>query len=126
MSVIKSVPCNLEFALTACKNVEAGCSEFGCHVALTGGTLYKEGSRKDLDILFYRIRQVQKINYDGLFSYLKSIGFSTPEGFGWIYKSRYRGVNVDIFFPEEQSGGVYGGEGDALQQLISNLNPFVA
>jgi hypothetical protein len=100
--------CNLQNAITICREVEAGCSKFGCHVALTGGTLYKDGDRKDLDILFYRIRQVKEIDYDGLFSYLVSIGFKKPVGFGWIFKSNFSGIPIDIFFPEEKSGEVYG------------------
>jgi hypothetical protein len=100
--------CNLQNAITICREVEAGCSKFGCHVALTGGTLYKDGDRKDLDILFYRIRQVKEIDYDGLFSFLISIGFKKPEGFGWIFKSNFGGIPIDIFFPEEKLGEVYG------------------
>jgi hypothetical protein len=39
-------------AVEVCRQVEAICPPFGCHVALTGGTLYKDGERKDLDLLF--------------------------------------------------------------------------
>lgn len=101
---------NLDFAVDLCRKIELIAPKFGCHVALTGGCLYKEGNRKDLDILFYRIRQVENIDQDGLFSELENMGLSEIDGFGWVFKSRYKGVDLDIFFPEEQ-GGVYTGDG---------------
>ena len=62
--------CTLYRAVEICRSIECECPKFGCHVALTGGTLYKDGERKDLDILFYRIRQVENIDYDSLFEFL--------------------------------------------------------
>jgi len=61
-------------ATLICRLIESIAPNYGCHVALTGGTLYKSGDRKDVDILFYRIRQVDKIDYDGLFKGLEEIG----------------------------------------------------
>ena len=46
-----------QHAIELCKRIESVCPRYGCHVALTGGLLYKDGPRKDCDILFYRIRQ---------------------------------------------------------------------
>lgn len=95
-------------AIDLCIAVEAVCPQFGCHVALTGGLLYKTGARKDCDLLFYRIRQVKEINLDALFTALEEIGLVEESGFGWCFKATYRGKPVDIFFPEEQGGdGVY-------------------
>lgn len=101
---------NLDTAVDLCRTIEDGAHHYGCHIALTGGCLYKDGDRKDFDLLFYRIRQVEKIDQDGLFSYLERLGFSEPKGFGWIFKSEYKGIQVDIFFPEEQGGGDYKSE----------------
>ena len=95
---------NQQDAIAMCVLIEAICPNFGCHVALTGGLLYKSGERKDCDILFYRIRQVEKIDVDGLFEALLSIGFVKKSGFGWCFKGVYGGKNVDIFFPEEVGG----------------------
>lgn len=94
----------LENAVLVCKIVEMVAPTFGCHVALTGGSLYKSGERKDIDILFYRIRQVSEIDQNGLFEALETLGFSKPIGFGWCFKSVFRGFNIDMFFPEEQGG----------------------
>lgn len=98
---------NLEKAIVICKSIEAVSPSFGCHVALTGGCLYKQGERKDLDILFYRIRQVEKIDKDGLLNALGLLGFKDISGFGWIHKASVAGYSVDMFFPEEQQGEEY-------------------
>ncbi len=92
--------------LALCRAVEAICPAYGCHVALTGGLLYKDGERKDCDILFYRIRQVEKIDEEGLFSALATIGVQKTGGFGWCHKAEFEGRKIDCFFPEE-SGGEY-------------------
>ncbi len=91
-------------AINLCIQVEAICPAYGCHVALTGGVLYKAGERKDLDILFYRIRQVEKIDTDGLWPALERIGLVKKSGFGWCYKGIYDNKKIDMFFPEEQDG----------------------
>ncbi len=39
-----------EEAIELCRIIEDICPQAGCHVALTGGCLYKDGERKDLDI----------------------------------------------------------------------------
>jgi hypothetical protein len=91
-------------AVEVCRQVEAICPAFGCHVALTGGTLYKDGARKDLDLLFYRIRQVDEIDQDGLFAALATIGIEQERGFGWCFKATMNGKKIDCFFPEEQGG----------------------
>lgn len=101
---------NLLKAAALCREIEAVCPPFGCHVALTGGSLYKDGERKDLDILFYRIRQRDEIDMDGLWGALAKIGVEKLSGFGLCYKAETKsGDNIDCFFPEEQ-GGMYGEE----------------
>lgn len=91
-------------AVDLCGFVEDICPRYGCHVALTGGCLYKDGLRKDCDLLFYRIRQVPKIDMDGLWLALERIGLIKQSGFGWCYKADWCGKPVDCFFPEEESG----------------------
>ena len=91
-------------AVKLCVEIESICPKFGCHVALTGGLLYKTGERKDCDLLFYRIRQVKEIDIEGLFDALLEIGLSQVSGFGWCYKCEYKGKPIDCFMPEEQGG----------------------
>jgi hypothetical protein len=107
-------------AVALCREVEAICPPFGCHVALTGGTLYKDGPRKDLDLLFYRIRQEPEIDMDGLWAALATIGIEQERGFGWCFKAKYHGKQIDCFFPEEQ-GGEYEEADEGLVELIADL-----
>lgn len=90
----------LSEAVALCTVVEAICPQFGAHVALTGGVLYKEGPRKDVDILFYRIRQVEYIDTDGLMEALRAVGIEPGPDYGWCYKATLRGKPIDFFFPE--------------------------
>ncbi len=91
-------------AIELCTIIELFAPKFGCHVALTGGLLYKEGARKDCDLLFYRIRQVDKIDMDGLFSALALFDVVKQSGFVWVFKATYKGKNIDMFFPESDGG----------------------
>lgn len=92
-------------AIIMCRKIEEICPQFGCHVALTGGLIYKEGKRKDCDILFYRIRQVERIDLDGLWRALEAIRFYKLRGRDWCYKALYKNKPVDCFFPEGGSDG---------------------
>lgn len=91
-----------------CRKIEAVCPAAGCHVALTGGTLYKDGARKDADILFYRIRQVDEIDMELLEEELGKIGVQMRAGnrSGWVIKADYRkpgqlrSKGLDLFFPD--------------------------
>ena len=91
---------DLKTASILCREIENICPSYGCHVALTGGTLYKDGIRKDLDLLFYRIRQVEEIDWIGLFQALRDMGFTDFKKFGWVTKCKYNNLDIDIFNPE--------------------------
>lgn len=97
-------------AIELCKKIEAVCPPYGFHVALTGGTLYKEGVRKDCDILFYRIRQIKldSVDTEGLFTALKKIGVYRMSGQGWCHKALHIDhatvKKIDLFFPESLGG----------------------
>jgi hypothetical protein len=93
-----------EEAVALATLVEMVCVKAGCHVALTGGLLYKSGARKDCDFLFYRIRQIEKIDMDLLWKELATVGVMKTGGFGWCYKAQFTGKQIDCFFPEEQGG----------------------
>lgn len=92
-----------EAAVGLCRMIEDIAPQYGAHAALTGGCLYKEGPRKDLDILFYRIRQVDAIDVQGLMAALSDIGIKTVEDHGWVYKAKdFDGRDIDFFFPERK------------------------
>lgn len=99
-------------AVSLCVLVEAVCPSFGCHVAMTGGLLYKHGPRKDADLVFYRVRQVDRVDFSGLLDALEAIGLNIPTKGGprWLVKATYRGKPVDMFFPELD--GMYDAHGD--------------
>lgn len=97
-------------AIELCRRVEQVCPAFGCHVALTGGLLYKDGPRKDADLVFYRIRQVECVEVEGLFDALASIGLTLASKSAvpaWCIKATWCGKPVDCFFPEAEPRGDY-------------------
>lgn len=104
-------------AIELCRKIETIAPRYGCHVALTGGTLYHFGERKDADILFYRIRQVSFIDVDGLMIGLQEIGVVPLKDFGWCYKAEYEGRKIDFFFPEREGGQDYPCEMDLPTSL---------
>jgi hypothetical protein len=87
-------------AIDLCRRIEEIAPTCGAHVALTGGTLYKDGPRKDVDILFYRIRQVKEINRAKLLRALKQLGIVIGKRHGWVQKATYNGKSIDFFFPD--------------------------
>ena len=98
----------LKKAIEICVLLEDIAPSCGCHVALTGGTLYKTGERKDVDILFYRIRQAPVIDTVKLIAKMESLGFSLNEfSGGWLLKGAYQGVSIDFFFPENEGDEAY-------------------
>ena len=79
--------------------------EFGCHVALTGGCLYKDGNRKDCDIILYRIRQWKAIEWPKFRALLESLhGFvfeTVKSEQQWLFKAKTaKGYSIDFLFPE--------------------------
>lgn len=84
----------------------------GFHVALTGGSLYKDGQRKDVDLLFYETRRNSRdmdkpeADYGELFLALIGAGFRLVRDCGFVVKARhgsrgnYKGTAVDILLPD--------------------------
>lgn len=88
-------------AVNLCRELEAIAPQFGGHVALTGGTLYKAGPRKDLDILIYRIRQADGFDWDGFFAAISdTLGITRGKTYGWCMKAvTMDGGAIDFFDP---------------------------
>ena len=72
----------------------------GFYPALTGGILYKDGVRKDIDIVIYRNRQQQKFELRDLEKHLSDCGLSEFKHFGFVTKAKWNGIVVDLFNPE--------------------------
>lgn len=91
-------------AIILATQIETVCPDFGYHVALTGGCLYRNGHRQDLDLLFYRIRQIENPDYVGLLSKLAEIGIHVYQDFGFCLKAGLGPKSVDLLFPECPGG----------------------
>lgn len=101
---------DLSTALDACEEIENVMSVYGFHVALSGGTLYKSGIRKDVDIWIYphtvdrSNRFLNKIEVEWAVSKVASIFKTTwSRGYQKCYtddKVVYKlDNNIDLFFP---------------------------
>lgn len=112
----------LAMAVDVCTQIEAICPQYGCHVGLTGGVLYKIGERKDLDVIFYKIRQEPTIRMIPLLPALyHEMGMRTKKNAYWCQKLEfaetwpYEGLKVDAFFPELFENGKYPNEVDNVK-----------
>jgi hypothetical protein len=104
------------YALKLCARMEEVVSPHGAHVALTGGCLYKDGARKDADIIIYKHKNtswgagekeriVQVLGEAGLF---KSGYDSTDASFQFVLVGTTRSATgvrrrVDLFFMDKAS-----------------------
>lgn len=98
-----------EQARELCVAVEPIAQLNNCHVALTGGCLYKNGERKDCDLLFYGIRKRGPINRDQLISDIMAVtGIRVTGTFGWVVKCQTKDLKgIDMLFPEYDGDGDY-------------------
>lgn len=88
-------------ALDLCAELEKLAPQYGGHIALTGGLLYKSGRRKDLDIVVYRIRQIEAFDWDGFFFSLDLVlDIKRGSDTGWCKKATMDGRNIDFFDPD--------------------------
>lgn len=100
-------------AVAMCRAIEAVIPAYGYHIALTGGLLYKDGMRKDADILFYHICSATD-DWSGMWTALAFIGLKKLKGEEgmWCVKAEYEGKPVDCFFVPDGDDGTYGQDAD--------------
>lgn len=72
---------------------------FGIWPALTGGCLYKNGNRKDCDIVLYGRRDTPP-DWVGFWLAAAKHGFSYIKTYGFVTKVKYKGKPVDVLIPE--------------------------
>ncbi len=95
-----------EEAIELCKLIEPIAVQCRGHIGLTGGLLYKEGPRKDCDLVVYGIRQEEFLF--GLFcAELEKIGVKFVQSFGFVTKFTYNSKSIDILYPEDFTDGEY-------------------
>ncbi|MCP4342903.1 MAG: hypothetical protein GY799_29475 [Desulfobulbaceae bacterium] len=96
--------------------IEDIASKYDVHVALTGGQLYKDGPRKDIDFVLYHSSRKCMAEYveadnlkaiEDIFLSLYAEGFSNFRNFGRVTKCTYNGVAIDFLYPEYQHQGEY-------------------
>lgn len=114
MNETNDTPWGLAKAIALCTAIQnLPSQDFSCHPALTGGLLYKEGLRKDCDIVIYqrgdKDGKRDPIDWPGLWAALEGIGLLLENDFGYVKKCRYEGLVVDILDPA-QTGGSYGSQ----------------
>ena len=103
-------------AVKLCVLVEKIVKPFGFHVALTGGCLYGEGARKDVDLILYKVRQNENPKIIDMRDALQDAGIKmlTPEKFcrEFCTKAQWsNGNNIDILYPES-TFGIYPAKSD--------------
>ena len=113
-----------EVADNLCKKLYNTLKEYNVYPALTGGTLYKRGERKDIDIILYKgdnggILELTERVYSKiplskptkvLSDLLTDAGLSDFNNYGRVVKCKYEGYDIDIIFPEAEEGTY--GEGE--------------
>lgn len=93
---------NQDKAIKLCKVLYSKIGkDAGYFPALTGGQLYKEGSRKDIDVVIYRHRQnTSPFEMEDIEDLLIDIGFYDFRYFGFVTKAKWKGLDIDLFNPE--------------------------
>ena len=101
---------DINLASKFCKKLESVAPLHGFHVALTGGTLYKEGNRKDCDVIVYRIRDQDgpsTTDIEKLWEAFEELEVTILKDFGFVTKAQYNGLDVDFLFPECENNREY-------------------
>lgn len=101
-------------AISLARELEMVCIKHRCHIALTGGLLYKDGERKDADFVIYRDRDNPSIDAVALFAAFERCGVKKTSGDGWVIKATYKNpadinapsLGIDFLFPEEQAHNI--------------------
>ena len=92
---------NVTQALNLCKALHARLEPHGYYPALTGGHLYKGGSRKDIDIVIYRNRQAHSaFEMRDVEEHLGAAGLTGFSYYGFVTKCMYGPLVVDLLNPE--------------------------
>lgn len=96
----------IDEAREVCKLINSVSLPFNCHPALTGGLLYKDGLRKDCDIVIYQRGDTKgvksEIDWVGLWSALKNVGITLETDYGYCKKCLWKGKMIDILDPTDR------------------------
>ena len=97
---------NLAQAVALCVELEPIVAVHGGHVSLTGGSLYKDGERKDADIVIYRHKFAIPVAWEKLLSDIEvCTDLFLIKDCGRVKKFRRKsGAYVDIIDPNNGEG----------------------
>lgn len=98
-------------AIELCKVLEPVAARNRCHIALTGGLLYKEGARKDCDVIVYFEGKhpgdadpttfVSCVDRNALLrDFWNDCQLQTQDVYSRVVRCLYQGKRVDLIFPE--------------------------
>lgn len=91
-------------AIRLCRWLEPIVSRYGFHVGLTGGCLYADGNRKDIDIIIYEHKLGETVFQDFL-DVLHANHFVVDGVFSRIVKATSpTGIKVDFFLFHRECG----------------------
>lgn len=91
---------NISQAVELCRTLEDLTRPLEWHVGLTGGVLYKDGQRKDCDVILYSTQRSQ-LDAKQLLSRISALPEVTAfRRYGYVTKFDYNGKPVDILMPE--------------------------
>lgn len=94
---------NTNHGIELCQELYKALSKSGFFPALTGGLLYKDGERKDIDIAIYRHRQqVAAFEMEEIEHLLSDAGVCDFSYHGFVTKCKWKGFSVDLFNPESK------------------------
>lgn len=99
---------SIEKGIELCRVIYNKLSPHGFYPSLTGGLLYKDGQRKDIDIVIYRNRQQAPYEMEGIEELLSKCGLSDFNYYGFVTKAKWQGFTVDLFNPESEGDYVNG------------------
>ena len=99
---------NLTRAIEICRELEPIFAGFGHHVGLTGGCLYKDGERKDADLIVYPHQAKDVSSVDTLLDVIEArtalrfvrVGTGVTSGYDLkaVRVMDYNGERIDLFF----------------------------
>ena len=95
---------HINVAVMACTEIYNKLAPKKIYPALTGGTLYKAGRRKDIDIVLYRGDAGGTLNlYDFRYELLQ-LGYDIKSNHGRVVKAQKGGFDFDFILPEAEGG----------------------
>lgn len=99
----------LELAVSIAKRVNSALEGTDMHIGLTGGVLYKEGTRKDIDFVIYRSKWTGRTFNENeaqiLYLALNKAELFVRANYGRVMKAVTReGTELDFIIPESDIG----------------------